>query len=100
MTCSTCFKHETVSEEKEITNNFYADYSTFKRALFADLCENNAGLDKLFLFKKTQKLLDHILFILFCEDRNLLPANGCMGIIQDWQTLKKNGLLTAALHAF
>ena len=34
-------KHETLSEEKQITDNFYADYSTFKRLLFEDLCENN-----------------------------------------------------------
>ncbi len=84
-------KHETLTEEKEITNNFYADYSTFKRALFEDLCENNPSTDKLLLFKKTQKLLDRILFVLFCEDRNLLPNNSTMGIINDWKTLKKLG---------
>lgn len=84
-------KHETLSEEKEITNNFYADYSTFKRALFEDLCENNPDTDKLLLFKKTQKLLDRILFILFCEDRNLLPTNSTMGIISDYKKLKELG---------
>ena len=84
-------KRETLSEEKEITNKFYADYSAFKRALFDDLCENNPALDKLLLFKKTQKLLDRILFILFCEDRNLLPANSALGIIGDWKQLKKLG---------
>ena len=81
-------KHETLSEEKEITNNFYTDYSTFKRKLFEDLCENNPDKDKLLLFKKTQKLLDRILFILFCEDRNLLPVNTIIGLIKYWQQLK------------
>lgn len=84
-------KHETLSEEKEITNNFYADYSIFKRCLFEDLCGNNPQFDKLLLFKKTQKLLDRILFILFCEDRNLLPANSVLSIINDWKSLKKMG---------
>ena len=81
-------KHETLSEEKQITNNFYTDYSTFKRKLFEDLCKNNPDKDKLLLFKKTQKLLDRILFILFCEDRNLLPVNTIIGLIKYWQQLK------------
>ncbi|MCQ2604690.1 MAG: restriction endonuclease subunit M, partial [Spirochaetia bacterium] len=81
-------KHETLSEEKVITDNFYADYSTFKRILFEDLIENNPNTDKLLLFKKTQKLLDRILFILFCEDRNLLPPNSIAGIVQSWQKSK------------
>ena len=84
-------KHETLSEEKQITDNFYEDYSTFKRLLFEDLCENNPETDKLLLFKKTQKLLDRILFILFCEDRNLLPPNSIAGIISDYQKLKEMG---------
>ena len=84
-------KHETLSEEKQITDNFYADYSTFKRSLFEDMIENNPQTDKLVLFKKTQKILDRILFILFCEDRGLLPANSVMGIIGDYQKLKEMG---------
>lgn len=84
-------KHETVSQEKEITDSFYGDYSVFKRNLFEDIYTNNPDFDKLLLFKKTQKLLDRILFILFCEDRGLLPENSIMGIINDWKSLKKLG---------
>jgi len=84
-------KHETVSQEKEITDSFYGDYSVFKRNLFEDIYTNNPDYDKLILFKKTQKLLDRILFILFCEDRGLLPENSIMGIINDWKSLKKLG---------
>ncbi|MDD5789348.1 MAG: N-6 DNA methylase [Spirochaetia bacterium] len=84
-------KHETLSEEKQITDNFYADYSTFKRSLFEDMIEKNPQTDKLVLFKKTQKILDRILFILFCEDRGLLPTNSVMGIIGDYQKLKEMG---------
>lgn len=93
-------KHETLTEEKEITNNFYADYSTFKRALFEDLIENNPEIDKLLLFKKTQKLLDRILFILFCEDKNLLPTNSTMGIINDYKKLKELGYYQPLYNVF
>lgn len=93
-------KHETLTEEKEITNNFYADYSTFKRLLFEDLCENNPDTDKLLLFKKTQKLLDRILFVLFCEDRNLLPANSTIGIINDYKKLKELGYYQPLYNVF
>lgn len=93
-------KHETLSEEKQITDNFYADYSTFKRLLFEDLCENNPESDKLLLFKKTQKLLDRILFILFCEDRNLLPANSVLGIIKRWEAARENFLEVPLYNLF
>lgn len=81
-------KNETVSEEKEITDNFYNDYSVFKRNLFEDIYSNNPEYDKLLLFKKTQKLLDRILFVFFCEDRGLLPINSINTIIQQWEQLK------------
>ncbi|MGN0749702.1 MAG: Eco57I restriction-modification methylase domain-containing protein, partial [Treponema sp.] len=87
-------------EEKQITDNFYADYSTFKRLLFEDLCENNPESDKLLLFKKTQKLLDRILFILFCEDRNLLPANSVLGIIKRWEAARENFLEVPLYNLF
>ena len=87
-------KKESVSAENSITDKLYADYSAFKRALFADICELNLGgeslgIDKLTLFKKTQKLLDRILFVLFCEDRGLLPENSVAKIIDQWQKLKE-----------
>ena len=93
-------QNETQSEEKEITNNFYSAYSTFKRVLFEDLCENNPEIDKLLLFRKTQKLLDRILFILFCEDRKLLPTNSVMGIIGDYQKLKEMGYYQPLYNVF
>ena len=93
-------KKESVSAENSITDKLYADYSTFKRALFADICQLNASTsddmvgersrtNKLTLFKKTQKLLDRILFVLFCEDRGLLPENSVAKIIDQWQKLKE-----------
>jgi hypothetical protein len=83
-------KNESVSKEDQITKELYKDYSEFKRALFADLCKQNPDYDKLTLFKKTQKLLDRLLFIFFAEDGDLLPPNSVVEIIKQWELLKDN----------
>lgn len=82
-------RNESNESEEAITKQFYRDYSSFKTALFNDLCENNKGFDKLVLFRKTQKLLDRLLFIFFAEDKGLLNPNEIKKIIQDWETLRK-----------
>ena len=88
-------KEESVSSEDQITNALYKDYSQFKRVLFADILEQNPtpeGKDEkdwqLLLFKKTQKLLDRLLFIFFAEDGKLLEPNSMVRIISLWNTLK------------
>ena len=89
-------KQESVSSEDQITKALYRDYSNFKRALFADILKNNPapeGKDEkewqLLLFKKTQKLLDRLLFIFFAEDCGLLPPNSMVKIIDQWVKLKE-----------
>lgn len=88
-------KQESVSSEDQITKALYRDYSEFKRVLFADIIEKNPaeeGSDEkewqLLLFKKTQKLLDRLLFIFFAEDCGLLQPNSMVQIIENWQKLK------------
>ena len=88
-------KQESVSTEDQITKALYRDYSQFKRVLFANILEQNPtpeGKDEkewqLLLFKKTQKLLDRLLFIFFAEDCGLLPPNSMVQIINQWETLK------------
>ena len=44
---------------------------------------------QLLLFKKTQKLLDRLLFIFFAEDSGLLPPNSMLKIIDQWEKLKE-----------
>ena len=84
-------KADSLTSETEITANFYKDYSVFKRNLFNNIVEHNADrFDKLFLFRKTQKLLDRLIFIFFCEDRGLLTANTIAKIIRRWQMFKDN----------
>ena len=88
-------KQESVSNEDQITKALYKDYSQFKRALFADILKLNPTLEgkdekewQLLLFKKTQKLLDRLLFIFFAEDCFLLHPNSMVQIIDKWQQLK------------
>lgn len=82
-------KSESVSKEDEITKKLYKDYSVFKRELFQNLTQQNPDLDQLELFKKSQKLLDRLLFLFFGEDGGLLPVNFTRGILDDWQKLKE-----------
>lgn len=92
-------KQESVSNEDQITKALYKDYSEFKRVLFADILEHNPYQEscefvedekqwQLLLFKKTQKLLDRLLFIFFAEDCGLLPPNLIAQIVQRWENLK------------
>ncbi len=88
-------KEESVSSEDQITNALYKDYSRFKRVLFANILEQNPTPEdkdekewQLLLFKKTQKLLDRLLFIFFAEDCGLLPPNMIVQIVEEWEQLK------------
>lgn len=97
--CAIKLKEESLSSEDQITNALYKDYSQFKRVLFADILERNQYTEdnqwaanekdwQLLLFKKTQKLLDRLLFIFFAEDRGLLQPNSMIKIINLWETLR------------
>ena len=98
--CAIKLKEESVSSEDKITNALYKDYSQFKRVLFANILERNQYSEgnqwatnekdwQLLLFKKTQKLLDRLLFIFFAEDCGLLPPNSMVQIIDQWEKLKE-----------
>jgi type I restriction-modification system DNA methylase subunit len=75
-------------QEEKITKQLYSDYAKFRNELFNDICIKNTDYDKLFLFKKTQKLLDRFLFLFFAEDRGLVAPNWTRKILQDWTDLK------------
>lgn len=95
-------KESSISEEKQITSKFYKDYTAFRDELYLNIKKNNLqnqllkehtekGI-KLTLFKKTQKLLDRFLFILFAEDTSLLAPNFNQNILSKWETYKNDGL--------
>lgn len=87
-------KEASVSVEKDVTSALYRDYSLFKRELFEDILNNNPAKDmeekewQLLLFKKTQKLLDRLLFVFFAEDGGLLPPNSMVQILSEWKQIK------------
>lgn len=81
-------KSASTVKEENITKKLYADYSAFKRALYGDVVKQNPQYDPVLLFRKTQKLLDRFLFILFAEDRLLLPPNSISEILKQWETLR------------
>ena len=64
---------------KELTHDFYGRYAEMRQNAFAQLCEDNPTVSRLELLSATQKLLDRILFVSFCEDRGLLPEDTIKG---------------------
>ena len=93
-------KDESISHEDEITKQLYRDYSLFKRELHADLVAKNPEFDSLLLFKKSQKLLSRFLFLLFAEDRQLLPPNSVRLILADWRDLQDRDVEIALFDRF
>jgi len=91
-------KEASIIAEENITKKLYADYSFFKRELYRDLVRQNRNnsvltelsekTSKLILFKKSQKLIDRFLFILFAEDRGLLAPNSILNILNEWKALQ------------
>ncbi len=96
-------KQETKFHDEQITAKLYKDYKTFKNRIFDYLVSGNPEYDKLTLFKKSQKLLDRFLFILFAEDSGLIPPNAISKIVEQWkqlQELEKNDTLYSRFQLF
>jgi type I restriction-modification system DNA methylase subunit len=77
------------AQQEQITKRFYNDYKQRRLNLFGHLVENNPEINKHILVEKAQKILDRLIFIMFCEDstNDLLPKN----ILTDTYNLgKKN----------
>lgn len=81
-------RQETKFHEEKITKSLYKDYSGFKNGFFENAALNNPQFDKVLLFKKSQKFLDKLLFVLFAEDKGLLNTNSIVSIVEKWQSLK------------
>ncbi len=67
---------KSLEQEQDISKKFYSEYKAIRIDLFNHLIENNKEIEKVILLEKSQKILDRLIFILFCEDTaNLLPSN-------------------------
>lgn len=60
-------------EQLAITKSFYREYKELRLALLQDVKKRNSSLSVNTLVEKTQKIIDRLIFIFFCEDRGLLP---------------------------
>lgn len=60
--------------DEEVTQEFYGEYAEMRQNLLDALREHNSSLSPKEAIAATQKLLDRVLFIAFCEDRGLLPG--------------------------
>ncbi|SJZ67863.1 Eco57I restriction-modification methylase domain-containing protein [Selenihalanaerobacter shriftii] len=65
---------QTQKKEEDISIKFYNLYKQTRVELFEHLKVNNPNYDEELLLEKAQKFLDRIIFICFCEDLGLLPA--------------------------
>ncbi|MDJ0766791.1 MAG: Eco57I restriction-modification methylase domain-containing protein [Myxococcota bacterium] len=62
--------------EEEITKSLYTEYKNTRLKLVQWLEDNGPkDIAPNVLIEKVQKILDRVLFIAFCEDRGLLPAD-------------------------
>jgi len=77
--------------QEEITKEVYKEYSNFRLKLLKNLIENNKELSKDTLFASANKLLDRFMFILFAEDRGLIPANSIDAIIKQYENAHEWG---------
>lgn len=66
----------TSKQEEDISKEFYNKFKEIRADLFNHIAENNPDINKKVVLEKTQKLLDRLVFVFFCEDTaNLLPTN-------------------------
>jgi len=77
--------------QDEITKEIYKEYSAFRLKLLNNLIEKNPTLSREEVFESANKLLDRYMFILFAEDRGLIPANSIDAIINKYKNDKQWG---------
>ena len=69
-------------QEREVTEELYADYKTLRQDLILGLHNQNPGIAFDDLVRHAQKLIDRLLFIAFAESRGLLPAGAIVQAVK------------------
>ena len=77
--------------QEEITKEVYKEYSAFRLKLLNNLIQNNNELSKETIFACANKLLDRFMFILFAEDRGLIPPNSIDAVIKQYENAQEWG---------
>ena len=74
---------ESESRNAEITNKLYQDYKNLRGRMINTLAKDNPSTPVLQIIQYTQTILDRILFVVFSEDRGLLPKNTLKSCYED-----------------
>lgn len=69
------YHRQRLEQEQNISIDFYKKFKDYRQRLFQHLKAQNTEHPELILFEKTQKLLDRLVFVFFCEDKGLLPVD-------------------------
>ena len=90
-----------IEGDANISKEFYTEYKKHRSILFNHIKENNPNIDENTILTKSQKILDRIIFICFCEDKGLIPHKTFRKILEQtknnsfdrrkdklWQTVK------------
>ncbi|MBO4520258.1 MAG: N-6 DNA methylase [Alphaproteobacteria bacterium] len=72
-----------IESDTKITKRFYEDYKKYRTILFNHIKENNPDINDNIILEKSQKILDRIIFICFCEDIGLLPYKVFKQILEE-----------------
>lgn len=84
-----------IKEEEKIEREFYTKYKTIRSKIVSQVIEDNKTYNADVLIEKSQKLLDRFLFIAFCEDKNIIPANSYKTmVLSSNENVTKNELFT------
>lgn len=70
-----------IKEEEKIEREFYTKYKMIRSKIVSQVIEDNPTYNAEVLIEKSQKLLDRFLFIAFCEDKNIIPANSYKNMV-------------------
>lgn len=76
--------------QETITKKFYKEYKALRFELINDIRQHNPSLDVETVVEKSQKIIDRIVFVLFCEDKGLLPDNKLIERVREYQKRGKN----------
>ena len=77
-------------EQDSITKKFYGEYKALRQDLIKNIVKNNEEAQQKEKFyelavEKSQKIIDRIVFVAFCEDLDLLPEHTLMTVIKHAQ---------------
>ncbi len=74
-------------QSEQITKKFYQEYKTLRLSLINDIRNNNPEVNLENVIQKSQKVIDRVVFIHFCEDFGLLPEGKLAEVINYSQSL-------------